>query len=226
MPSNTDMVDLELVCIIVNFGLGSKIMQKAKKEGISGGTVFLGKGTIKNRLLELLALTDVRKEIILMGSDKATVSQALEKLDEKFKFSKPNHGIAFTTSISQIFGARNFKSDQISDHTIESRGADKKMYHAIMVIVEKGHAEDVIDAATEAGSKGGTIINARGSGIHETSKLFSMDIEPEKEIVLILSERNSTDAIVSSIRKALKIDEPGNGIIFVQDINCTYGLYE
>lgn len=222
MSNNTETTDLELVCIIVNYGMGSKVMQTAKKHGISGGTVLLGKGTIKNRLLKALALTEVKKEIVLLGAGKAKASQVLQELDKKFKFSKPNHGITFTTSINCIFGARSFKSD----HMKESRGADETMYHAITVIVEKGNAEDVIDAATEAGSKGGTIINARGSGIHETSKLFSMDIEPEKEIVLILSEKNSTERIVSSIREKLKIDEPGKGIIFVQDINNTYGLYE
>lgn len=222
MSSNTERADFELVCVIVNFGLGSKIMQTAKKLGISGGTVLLGKGTVKNRFLEFLALTDVRKEIVLMVSNKKTISHALEQLNEKFKFSKPNHGIAFTTSVGQVIGARSCKSDSLK----EERGADNNMYHAITVIVEKGNAEFVIDAATEAGSKGGTIINARGSGIHETSKVFSMDIEPEKEIVMILSEKESTEAIVSSIRKKLKIDEPGNGIIFIQDVNHTYGLYE
>jgi nitrogen regulatory protein PII len=100
------------------------------------------------------------------------------------------------------------------------------MYHLITTIVDKGKAEDVINAATKAGSKGGTIINARGSGIHETSKLFSMDIEPEKEIVIILSEVDKTEEIVSSIRTNLKIDEPGNGIIYIQDVNKTYGIYK
>ena len=100
------------------------------------------------------------------------------------------------------------------------------MYHLLNVIVDKGKAEDVIDAATSAGSKGGTIINARGSGIHETSKLFAMEIEPEREIVMILSEYGNTDAIVASIRENLKIDAPGKGIIYIQDVNKTYGIYK
>lgn len=220
--SDNPMIDFELVCVIVNFGQGSKILQKAKKNGISGGTVLLGHGTIKNRLLELLAISEVRKEIVLMVSDKNTAEYALEQLDQKFKFSKPNHGIAFTTSVAHVVGARTCKSDHIK----EGRGAGSTMYHAITVIVEKGNAEYVIDAATEAGSKGGTIINARGSGIHETSKLFAMEIEPEKEIVLILSEKESTEAIVESIRQKLKIDDPGNGIIFIQEVNKTYGIYK
>ncbi|WP_071396546.1 P-II family nitrogen regulator [Bacillus tuaregi] len=222
MLSHSEAADFELLCIIVDFGLGSKVMQTAKKCGMPGGTVLLGKGTIKNRLLEFLALNDVRKEIVLMVSDKERVSQSLERLNEKFKFSKPNHGIAFTTSVGHIIGARSCKRDNIK----EERGAETIMYHAITVIVEKGNAEYVIEAAAEAGSKGGTIINARGSGIHETSKVFAMAIEPEKEIVLILSEQESTDAIINSIRKKIKIDEPGNGIIFIQDVNQTYGIYK
>lgn len=222
MSNSSEITDFELVCIIVDFGLGSKVLQTAKKSGITGGTVLLGKGTIKSRLLEFLALTDVRKEIIIMVSNKTTIKYALEQLDKKFKFSKPNHGIAFTTPVGHVIGASSCKSENLK----EGRGVENIMYHAITVIVEKGNAEEVIDAATEAGSKGGTIINARGSGIHETSKLFSMEIEPEKEIVLILSEKESTEKIVSSIREKLKIDEPGNGIIFIQDVANTYGLYQ
>ncbi|MFS0861917.1 P-II family nitrogen regulator [Fredinandcohnia sp. 179-A 10B2 NHS] len=221
MSINSEIVDFELVCIVVDFGKGSKVLQTAKKHGISGGTVLLGKGTIKSRLLEFFAINDVKKEIVLLVSDKKTVNAALEQLDHIFKFSKPNHGIAFTTSVGQVIGARSCQREENE----EERGAELSMYQAIYVIVEKGNAEDVIDAATVAGSKGGTIINARGSGIHETSKLFSMNIEPEKEMVLILSEMESTDNIVSSIRTKLKIDEPGNGIIFIQDVNKTYGLY-
>ena len=94
-----------------------------------------------------------------------------------------------------------------------------------MVVVDRGKAEAVTEAAAKAGSRGGTIIHARGSSIHETSKVFSMDIEPEKEIVLIISDMNKTDEITASINEQLQINEPGNGIIFVQDINKAYGLY-
>ncbi|MBD8070351.1 P-II family nitrogen regulator [Bacillus sp. PS06] len=222
MFSSTENIEYEQVCIIVDFGKGSKVMQTAKKLGISGGTILLGKGTIKNRLLEIFGINDIKKEIIILVSTHKKVSEVIVQLDQKFKFTQPNHGIAFTTTVGRVIGARSC----IKEDNEEERGVKDSMYHAITVIVEKGNAEYVIDAATEAGSKGGTIINARGSGIHETSKLFSMDIEPEKEMVLILAEQESTDTIVASIRKKLKIDEPGNGIIFIQDVNKTYGLYE
>ena len=221
MQSSLANKEIELLCIIVNFGLGSDIITFSKQHEITGGIIFFGKGVIKNAILEFLDLTESRKEIVLMVAEKTTAYTVLEQLNKKFNFIKPNHGIAFSTPINNILGA---KFCTCKDNK-ESRGVENPMYNVITVVVDKGKAESVIEAATEAGSKGGTIINARGSGIHETSKLFFMEIEPEKEIVLIISENQLTESIVSSISEQLKINEPGNGMIFVQDVNKVYGLH-
>ncbi len=212
--------EINLITVIVNIGMASKILKHAKKHGVKGGTILLGTGTIRNQLLEFLGINEARKEIVLMAADSNTCEIALEELDKKFNFKKPNHGIAFSTSIKGIFGTKAMKCTEI-----EERGEKVAEYNLILSIVDKGKGEMVVDAANKAGSRGATIINGRGSGIHETSKVFGMEIEPEKEIVLIISQSEFTEGIVSSISKDMKIDEPGNGIIFVQDIDSTYGLY-
>ena len=215
-----DNTGFDLIWVIVNFGKGSSVLQTAKKCGATGGTVVLAKGTANSSFISYLGLTEIRKEIVLMACNKETSKCVLETLNEKFQFEKPKHGIAFTTALHTVIGSVGC----ILTKSKKLERGDESMYCSITVIVEKGKAEDVVDAATAAGSKGGTIINARGSGIHETSKLFFMDIEPEKEMVLILSEKCDSDAIISSIREKIDIKEPGKGIIFVQDVNKVYGL--
>ncbi|OJU16142.1 MAG: transcriptional regulator [Clostridiales bacterium 43-6] len=222
MENRSDALEAQLICIIVNYGTGSKIIKKAKQLGISGATVTLGKGTVQNRALDFLGLTDMRKEIIFLVAEKDAAIHAIDEISKEFEFSKPNHGIAYTASVCGVAGTKRIACT----NNMEERGGNNTMYHIITVIVDKGKAEDAITAATKAGSKGGTIMNARGSGIHETSKVFSMEIEPEKEIVIILSEVEKTEAIVSSIRTDLKLDEPGNGIVYVQNASNTYGLYK
>ena len=176
-------------------------------------------GTMKNHILEFLALADIRKEIVLMAASKPVADAALEALDKKFEFKKPYHGIAFTMPLPVLLGG-----GERYDYVHKSSGGADVMYEAIFIIVDLGRAEDVMDAATKAGARGGTVIKARGAGRHEISKLFSMDIEPEKEIVLILSESSQTEKIVTSVRDNLEIDKPGNGIIFCQDVNRVYGM--
>lgn len=222
MNNAINMPVFEMIYIIVNFGLGSKVLHEAKEHGVKGGTVLLGKGTANNSILNFLSLYDERKEIVLICIDKKASEYVIEMLNMKFKFNKPNHGIVFTTSVVDVVGSRLYKHEDIE----EKRGENKIMYQNIIAIVNKGKAEDVIDAATKAGSKGGTIINGRGSGIHETERVFLMDIEPEKEIVMILAEEKSSQSIIDSIYNALQLNNPGNGIIFVQDVNRVYGLHE
>ena len=222
MELREDGVYIELVCVIVNFGMGSKVLKAAKTNGIHGGTITLAKGTANYRIWDYLGLSEIRKEILYMVADRETAYKALDRLNIEFKFDKPNHGIAFTTSVYEAIGTSGCQCEKIASE----RGEHITMYQVITIIVDKGKAEDVVASASRAGAKGGTIINGRGSGIHETSRVFAMDIEPEKEIVLILSETDRTEAIVRAIKEDIGIDAPGKGIIYIQDVNKTYGVYK
>lgn len=210
----------ELLCVVVNFGLGSKVLSIAKKNGITGGTIVLGHGTATSRLAELLGLTDIRKEVVFLVAERTLGRNALKIFDDELQLYKPKHGIAFAMPVGAFLGAGSYDYQFRADKGVES------MYRAIFVVVDKGKGEQVMDAAKAVGARGGTIINARGSGIHETAKFLNMEIEPEKEIVLILAKGELAHEIVLAVRDELKIDEPGQGIIFVQSVTETYGVVE
>ena len=63
MDSIPEKSKLESIYVIVNFGLWSKVIRAAKRNGITGGINFLGKGTVDNCLLKFLGIADIRKEI-------------------------------------------------------------------------------------------------------------------------------------------------------------------
>lgn len=211
--------DAELVCIIVNNGLGTKICHRAKELGVLGGTIAMGMGTSTGKFLDLLTLRDVRKEIVFMVANKDVAEKALDTIHKEHDFDKINHGIAFTTTVMGAVGSRWYKELKMDDEE-----GDDIMHHVITVIVERGKGEDAVEAATKVGSNGGTIINARGAGVHETQRLFGMDVEPEKEIVLIISEKTKTDAIINAVRERLDMGKPARGIIYVQNVNKVYGF--
>lgn len=97
-------------------------------------------------------------------------------------------------------------------------------FQLIVTIVNRGLCGTVIDSSKEAGAEGGTIITGRGSGIHEKAKLFSFTIEPEKDIVLTLVPANRTQKVLDAIVTASGLNEPGNGIAFVIDVEQTTGI--
>lgn len=97
-------------------------------------------------------------------------------------------------------------------------------YSLIVTIVNKTQADMVVDASKKAGAEGGTIIYGRGTGIHEKAKLFSLLIEPEKEIILTLITKDKAEDVLEAIVKDTKLNEPGNGIAFLLDVEATAGI--
>lgn len=219
---NTNKIIYDMNIIIVNCGIGSKALSIARECGICGGTIIIGRGTVKNSFLKFFELDQSRKEIIMVISDRKAGCAFLERAYKELKLHKQGNGIAFSIPVTGVIGTKNCMGDIKEDCKGEM---DMILYNSIFVIVEKGNAQTVVDTANEAGARGATIINARGAGVHETEKIFAIEIEPEKEIVLLLVDSENTQKVCENISENLKLEEPGKGIMFVQGVNKVYGLY-
>lgn len=219
MSTNTNSKEYVMLWVVACCGKGSWILKHAKQVGVSGGTILYGKSFGSSQLLDFFGLDEYREEIVLMATDIEKTKKIINILEEEFDLGEEEGVYAFTIPICGLLGSHAMMDCDLN----MERGETAMKYHLITVIVDKGKGEDAIDAAIRGGSKGGTIINARGSGIHETSRVFAMEIEPEKEIAIILSPENETMQILSTIREDLKIDEPGNGIVYIHDVNGVYG---
>ena len=80
------MIIYDLNVLIIKHGMGSKAIALAKECGISGGTVLLGKGTVKNSFLKFFEFDESTKEIVLVLGNRQLGCAFLERANEKFKF--------------------------------------------------------------------------------------------------------------------------------------------
>lgn len=211
------MPSYELICAVVNYGVASKVMKLTNRDGVVSSFASLATGTASNALLDILSISDIRKEVVFIVTEKQYVQEILDEIITKVKIYKSNHGIVFTIPI--VF--------PVNKQTLnKEKGGEDSMYNSIFIVVDKGQGASVMESANAAGAKGGTILSARGVAGGETSKIFEMEIEPEKEVVMIIASHDITDKIVDQVNKDLKLDAEGNGIIFVQSVNNVHGLKE
>ena len=215
------MAQFCMIRCVVNMGDASKALKAARKYGIKGATVSVGRGTVRSHFLDILGLNEVRKEIVSILVEDDQAADIIKGVSEDMHFNRPNHGIAFSYSVTEVYGSDNFNNANITKDEVKN-----SVYQVIHVIVDRGKGGDVIDAANKAGARGGTILHARGSGIHEVQKLFSIEVEPEKDEVFIIAKSELKDSIVNAVRTDMRLDEPGKGILFVVDVNEVYGLHE
>ena len=90
--------------------------------------------------------------------------------------------------------------------------------------MNSGFSEVVMDAAREAGARGGTIINARGTGTKDMEKRYNIVITPDKEMIIILTAVEQRDQILSTIYKAAGLGTDGQGIAFSIPVENVVGI--
>ena len=99
-------------------------------------------------------------------------------------------------------------------------------FECIMTIVDGGYSEYVVDAAKESGAKGATIINARGSTAKDSNKFFKLNIQPDKQVVMILCKKEQTKGIVETISKNAGMNTKAHALSFVLPVEDAVGMAE
>lgn len=86
----------------------------------------------------------------------------------------------------------------------------------LTAIVQRGTADEVVQAAQEAGAQGATIFHARGTGIRQKHMgILGLTVNTEKEVVYIIVPEDLADLIFERIFVAAKMDTPGMGILWM-----------
>ena len=101
---------------------------------------------------------------------------------------------------------------------------EQENYEIIIVIVNEGFSDVVMNAARDAGARGGTITHARGTGTKEMEKKYGIVITPQKEMIYILVNSKIRDDVMTAINKVAGTDTNGQGIIFSLPVSDVSGL--
>ncbi len=102
----------------------------------------------------------------------------------------------------------------------------KEQSEVITCIVQRGKADKVVNSAMEAGAQGATVFYARGTGVRQKLGLFGSMLTPEKEVIIIVTQKNQTEGIFNAMVSAGELDKPGKGFAFVQKVEKAIGFIE
>jgi len=215
-----------MLTLILSENQSNKCSRLVKEKGIRCGMILLGRGTVESAFLNLFGIKNQRRDVLQFLLKCENAGEILDYLDRELQLSKPGHGIAYTSCILRAVGLRGQDSEQEPSAYSVKYMEGKSMFKKLTVIVDRGLSGEVMDIARKAGARGGTILHGRGSGADIATKLFGMDIEPEKELVLILLPDALVDKVVDALTEQLNLNETGKGILFVEPIIDTRGLIE
>lgn len=209
-----------LLTLILSENQCKKFTKTAKDNRIPGAIILHGKGTVDHHLLNFWGIKSQRKEVVSLVLESSKALEVLDLFTKNLQLDEIGHGIAYLTSL--VKGEEFLNKEESPWNHIE--GMEESMYKKLTVIVNRGQSEEVMEIARKFGVKGGTIMHGRGTGSEYTATLFGMDIEPEKELVVILMPNDLVEPVVENLYKELQLDLPSNGILFVEPILEVRGL--
>lgn len=194
---------VKLLITFAERGHGSNIAKIYARNNVFCNYQSSGRGTASSELLDVLGVGTTERDILIsMGADNS-VNRLMQRLDDDLGEQIDTQGIAFDmplTGMSNLMAAALMAKGQ-GDGGNGGEIMDQSSKNSlILIVVNQGHTDEVMDTARGAGARGGTIIRSRWAGQTDDSKHFyGISLQEEKEIIAIVTTAESRNAIMEMI---------------------------
>lgn len=218
---------LVVLFTIVNRGQGEIIAEMMTEAGITLNLFTLGMGTAPSKVLDYFGFGETEKDILISTMPLDTSKKMLKRLETEYDMQRPYRGIAFTVPIYSVMEERA-RQCIVGVHAVND-GEEIAMENAsthelILIIMNKGYTEEVMELARSADATGGTALHARRVGVREAERFFGVSIQPEKEVVMILTPSERRRGIMEAVAEKAGIGTPAKCILFSLPVTDFIGL--
>lgn len=214
---------VKLVMAFIERGQGTAISKFFEKYGVFCNFQSAGHGTASSDLLDALGFGTSERDILMCIGCGTNVNRLMYELQEDLYEELDAKGIVFDMPLSgltslvacTLFERKQEKKEENGGMVMMQSGNDS----LIIVMVNQGNTDDVMDTAREAGARGGTVIRSRWAGGHEdTQQFYGISLQAEKEIIFIVSAKESRNGIMESINQKHGLNTEAAALI------CSLGI--
>ena len=216
----------KLLISVLNPDDDEKMAQILNEYSVSLNYAFAGTGTARSNVLDYLGIDILEKSVMFSLIPECDEDLILGQIQKKMALYLVGRGISFTlplSGISEIVAKGIASSEKTIDGSKIMKDENRK-YDLIVVEVEAGYVEEVMEVARTAGAAGGTIVRARSVGNSKAEQFIGISLQKESEILLILSNRESKQAIMQAISEKAGLKTDAGGIIFSLPVDKTVGI--
>lgn len=216
------MNQIRLIILIAHGALASKAETLFQKQSVPLLYRTNGKGSATSEMIDILGLSDSKREILVGISSKEDAHELLEKMKHRLVLKRIDSGIAFTLPINAL---SNRALQVIRKDTSERKETIMNQKHAlILTIINQGYSEDVAKHARNAGATGGTVVHCRRVSDEPLLNYWGFSSQEEKEIMAIVCEEENKTDIMNAISQNCGLHSEANGIVLSLPIDEVAGI--
>lgn len=220
------MSKVYMMVTITNRNIGPKMLSFYKENELAVNLNMLGAGTANSDVLDYFGLEATEKAVMFAVVTREMWRKLKRGLQKKMNIDVPGTGIAFIIPFASIGGkkALQFFTDRQNFEKEEESILKETEYELIIVILNQGYSNLVMDAAREKGAGGGTVIHAKGTGMEKAEQFLGVSIAAEKEMIFIVTKSKGKNDIMKAIMEKAGMDSKAKSIVFSLPVTSTAGL--
>lgn len=185
------------------------------------------KGTARSSVLDYLGLGETEKKIVISLFPERAEEAVFKEIRENMHLYLAGKGICFTvplTGASAIVANALKKSVPDTEKNGGKKVKTQREYCLIVTAMQKGFAEEAMEAARAAGAAGGTVLTAATLGDKKAEQLIGVTLQKETDVLLILAKNDGKNAITEAILKKVGLKTDGGGVVFTLPVDNIAGV--
>ena len=216
-------MELYYVIAITDHDRGEAMNALYRAAGLRGILSMPGRGTATSEHLAIYGL-DATEKYVISGVGNGDEAEGLIKSAKRKLFIDiPGNGVMLTVPLKSVAGGKTLA--YLTDE--QKTGGAPRMdfeHELIIVILNEGYSDFVMDAARAAGAGGGTVLHAKGTGGTRGETFFSVSLADEQDMLYIIAHRDEKAAIMRSINEQAGPGSRAGAICFSLPISSVAGL--
>ncbi len=199
-----NIAPMQLLLSIVERGTAAKLMRQYEAFKVTQHFQAFGHGTAASHLLDTLGFGTSERDILLSIAPKDTIRQLMYFLKDQGRADLGAKGIACSldlTALSAIYALGISRLEEMNPEKGDQLMEQGNQHTLILVAVNYGYTDAVMDTARACGAKGGTVIRARWAGSQTVEKFAGITLQDEKEILAIVASRKEQAHIMEEINR-------------------------
>ena len=202
---------------IVEDGKGKRLIKELYNKKVWVNFQLVGQGTAPTEMLDIFGLGTNVKDIVVSLAAESDVRDMMAHFGETFQSHSKFGGIMVVLNmaaagrvLSEILNFNGNSNEAKETVTMQNE------YHNNLIVISmnEGFSEDVMQAARKAGATGGTVIKGRLADTRQFEEFISTTVDGERELLCILAPAKSCKQIMETVNSEFGLTSPANGIIF------------
>lgn len=223
----SSMERIKMLCAITERGYGRELVTWMSHRGLGYQLRFAGQGTASSEMMDILGLGSSDKDIVISLGKQSAVEAVANAYMDNMNSLRRGRGImmmlspnALSNVAASILAMQNIQETEVEHEPMKN----EHKYSLVLIAVNQGYTDAVMQAARQAGATGGTIVRARLAADDTAEQFHGFNLQSEKEIVMILTADTIKESVMNAVNSEFGLKSEAQGMVLSLPVDKAFKI--